>query len=203
MTARLMFACPPCPSGLHASFLKVLPRVELHGRVYFRHVRCPDRRREAVAEMVALSWRWFLRLAERGKDASEFPTALAGFAARAVRSGRRLCGQDPARDALSARAQQLYHFTAQPLPAFDAGSEALGALRDNTRTPPPEQAAFRCDFPAWLRTRKRRDRKIIDQLMRGERTQVVARKHGLSPARVSQLRREFHDDWRRFCGGDE
>jgi hypothetical protein len=38
--------------------------------------------------------------------------------------------------------------------------------------------------------------------MRGERTLDVAGRHGLSPARVSQLRREFHDDWARFCGAD-
>ena len=35
--------------------------------------------------------------------------------------------------------------------------------------------------------------------MLGERTSEVASKHGLSPGRVSQLRREFHDDWEFFC----
>jgi hypothetical protein len=36
--------------------------------------------------------------------------------------------------------------------------------------------------------------------MVGERTLDVADKHGISPARISQLRREFKDDWTRFCG---
>ena len=34
----------------------------------------------------------------------------------------------------------------------------------------------------------------------GERTSEVARKHGLTAGRVSQLRRDFLEDWYRFCG---
>ena len=36
--------------------------------------------------------------------------------------------------------------------------------------------------------------------MAGERTTAAAHRHGLSMARVSQLRREFHRDWQKFCG---
>ena len=39
--------------------------------------------------------------------------------------------------------------------------------------------------------------------MLGERTLDVARRHGLSPGRVSQLRREFLEGWRAFCGEAE
>ena len=70
---------------LQASFLAiVLPRVLSHGRVYFRHVTCPDRRQEAIQEMIGLAWKWHLSLAEKGKDATRFPTALATYAARAA-----------------------------------------------------------------------------------------------------------------------
>jgi len=34
--------------------------------------------------------------------------------------------------------------------------------------------------------------------MLGDRTLEVARKHAVSPARISQLRREFYRDWMRF-----
>jgi hypothetical protein len=74
-------------------------------------------------------------------------------------------------------------------------------LRDNTMTPPPDAAAFRIDFPDWLKTRTDRDRRIIDDMMHDERTLDLANKHGISPGRVSQLRREFMEDWERFCGG--
>ena len=33
-----------------------------------------------------------------------------------------------------------------------------------------------------------------------ERTKELSRKYGVSQGRVSQLRRDYQDDWRRFCG---
>jgi hypothetical protein len=74
------------------------------------------------------------------------------------------------------------------------------ALHDNTRTPPPDQAAFRIDWPAFLETRSDRDRALIGRMALGERTLDLAGDFGMSPARVSQLRREFLTDWRQFVG---
>jgi len=82
-----------------------------------------------------------------------------------------------------------------------AGERTLDvALHDNTRSPVPDQVAFRLDFPAWVNTLSDRDRRVVGDLMAGERTLDVAAKYGLSPARVSQLRREFMEGWARFCG---
>ena len=64
----------------------------------------------------------------------------------------------------------------------------------------PDQVQFRLDFPAWLRTRTQRDRRIINDMVMGQRTLDLSKKYGISPGRVSQVRREFHDDWQRFCG---
>lgn len=186
---------------LHARFLALVPRIEQHGRVYFRSLTCQARKADAIAEMLALAWKWFLRLARKGKDATQFVSALASFAARAVRSGRRLCGQEKAKDVLSPLAQQRHGFTVSSLPDSSSPAHLLEeALRDNTVSPVPDQVSFRVDFPAWRRTRGERDRRLIDDLMVGERTEPMARKHGLSPARVSQLRRQFHDDWLQFTG---
>jgi hypothetical protein len=178
----------------------VLPKVLSHGRVYFRHLRSAELKEEYVAEMVALAWKWHLRLAERGKDSTHFPTALATFAARAVRCGRRLAGMDRAKDVLSRVAQQRKGFAVGKLPDCSTldGSPLAEALHDNTRTPPDEQCAFRIDFPAWRATHAERDRRLLDDLMLGERTLDVAGKYGLSPGRVSQLRREFLRDWRLY-----
>src|SRR5262249_41408743 len=96
---------------LHARFLALLPKIELHGQIFFRYLKCLHSRQEAIAEMVALAWKWVVRLAERGKDACQFVSALATFAARAVYSGRRVCGMDPGKDVLSLRAQKRHHFT--------------------------------------------------------------------------------------------
>jgi hypothetical protein len=195
---------PLSADALHAVFLALLPRIARHGRVYFRHVKCPHRMEDALAEMTALAWRWYVRLAQRGKDAARFPSALAAFAARAVKSGRRLCGQEKAKDALSPRARARRGFRVERLPDYGtpSGNPLDDALTDNTVTPVDEQVAFRLDFPAWLATLGGRDRRVALDLMAGERTRDVARKYGRSPGRVAQLRRRFHDDWRRFHAED-
>jgi hypothetical protein len=173
-----------------------------HGRFFFRRIRRADRREEVLQEMIALSWKWFARLAERGKDATRFPRALASYAARAVKSGRKVCGQEPDRDALSPLAQMRRCFVVGTLPEFStlSGNPLAEALQDNTHTPPDEQACFRLDFPAWLGRLGARNRSIAEDMALGHRTEELSRAYGISPGRVSQLRREFHDDWERFCG---
>src|SRR5262245_60092421 len=106
----------PCNDHLHAAFLVVLPRIEAHGHVYFRHLKCSHRKEEALAEMRALAWKWFLRLLQRGKNPSEFVSALAVYAAKAVNSGRRVCGVEKAKDVLSPVAQRRHGFAVESLP---------------------------------------------------------------------------------------
>ena len=187
------------PSGLHASFLAILPQLQRHGRIYFRGVRS-DRRADLVAETVALAWRWFVRLAERGTDPTRFAVMLACYAARAVKSGRRVTGQESDRDALSPLAQMRRCFVVRTLPEFStlSGNPLAEALQDNTQSPVADQAAFRLDFPAWLATLGSRNKSIAQDMALGHRTRELADTYGLSPGRVSQLRREFQDAWERF-----
>src|SRR5690348_10913630 len=190
---------------LHASFLAiVLPRVLSHGRVCFGGIKCPHRRADAIQEMIGLAWRWHLRLAEKGKDATAFPTALASYAARAVRSGSRMAGQERANDVLSPIAQRRHRFYVGRLPDFETLTEhpLCEALLDNTKSPPDEIVCFKLDFLAWLASLTERDRSIVEDLMIGERTLDVANKYKMSAARISQKRREFCRDWRIFSGDD-
>jgi hypothetical protein len=198
---------------LQQQFLVIIPRIETHARVWSRHLVCPGRRDDFVSEAVALAWRSFLRLAHRGRDATEFVSALASLVVRAVRSGRRLCGQERSRDVMSAAAQRRHGFRIEellpPSVAYERlKSEPLGQrlhdtfeepLRDNTQTPVVEQVVFRIDFRDWLGTLTARNRQVVDDLMAGERTGEVAQTFGLSPGRVSQLRRQFEGDWAVFC----
>jgi hypothetical protein len=155
-----------------------------------------------VAEVVAVAWRWFLRATQKGKDVRQFASALASYAARHVRSGRKLAGQDRARDVLSAVAQRRQGFAVGKLAEVSTlTSNPLNeALVDNTQTPPDEQAAFRIDFPDWLAALGGRNRHLAQDLALGHRTRDLAEKYGTSPGRISQLRREFHQDWQRFTG---
>src|SRR5262249_20555030 len=163
-------------------------------------------------EMLALAWRWFLRLIEQGKDPLEFPAAIADFAARAVKAGRRLCGKHKGKDILNPLAQQRHDFVVEPLLSTRRSHESrysvpLGQraqdvleerLKDNSITPPPDAAAFKIDFTCWLQTRTDRDRGIIGDMILDERTLDLAKKFGLSVGRISQLRREYMQDWRHF-----
>jgi hypothetical protein len=195
----------PDPAGhapadpLHAGFLSIMPRIEQHACITFRSVRCPDRRQDCVQEAVALAWLWFRRLAGRGKDATRFPAALAGYAARAVRAGRKLAGTDRAGDVLSPGAQARHGFELHTLSSL-SGNPLEEALQDNIRSPVPDQAAFRVDFPAWLSRLGDRDCRLAQDMALGHSTQELARVYRVSPARVSQLRRELHSDWRGFHG---
>jgi hypothetical protein len=199
---------------LQAAFLAILPRIERHGQIYFRHLR-PHKKADAIQEMRALAWKWFLRLHQLGKDPTEFVTTFCTLLARAVNSGRRLAGMAKAKDAMNPATQRRHSFRVEPLPnstrtsherlyASPVGQALLDAfeerLRDNTVTPVPEQVQFRLDFPAWLRTLTARERRLIRAMSRNERTLDLSKEFELSPARISQLRREFWLDWHRFLG---
>jgi len=186
----------------HTRFLLLLPRIKTCAQFLFRDVKCPDKRADRIAEVIALAWHWFVTLEKRGKDPASFITALATLACRAVRSGRRLAAMEPAKDVYSSRTQLRQGFTVMTLPDPSPlqGNALDDVLRDNTQTPPPDAAAFRIDFPRWLGTLSARTGRLVNELMCGEKTSVAARAFGVSPGRVSQLRQELHDDWLRFHG---
>jgi hypothetical protein len=191
----------PKGATLQQRFLVILPHIEARARWCFRDLTCGQRRADAVAETVALTWKWFLSLARRGKDATRFASMLTTLAGRAVRSGRRLAGNERSRDALSPIAQARHGFGVGRLPDVStlSGNVWDEALADNSQSAVPDQVSFRIDFPRWRRRQCPRYRRIIDDLVVGERTRTVARRHGLTSGRISQLRRSLHGDWERFC----
>lgn len=187
-----------------SDFVAAMPRLVRHGKVYFRHVRCKHKKADCISEMLGLSWKWWTRLVQRGKNPNGFVSTLASFAARAVRSGRRVCGQERAKDTLSTTAQQRHGFTVSKLPDYATlnYNPLQEALADKTISPVPDQVIFRCDFPEWLRTHTRRDRAVVLEMAKGEKTNALARRFKISPARISQLRRLFHDSWEQFTSDE-
>ena len=196
-------------------FLQLLPKIETHGKIFFRHIKCRQSREEAIAEMVALAWQWFKRLYQRGKDPGEFVYNFTRCLVRAVSAGRRVTGMLKTKDVMSPRCQQMRGFKVESLPMSSRTShENLYAevhgqrdhdafeerLQDNRMTPVPEQAAFRIDFPVWLKSWSERDKRIIADMMKNERTFDLSKKYGCSPGRISQKREQYHRDWDRFNG---
>ena len=189
-------------SQLHVNFVSIVPIIERIARHKLRYITDHDTRADVVAEVVAVCWRWFQRLAENGKDARRFSTRLAYLAVRFVTCGRRVWGSESLRDPMSMRARLRHGFRLQQLQEhgnYD-DPEWQEALIDNMQTPVPDQAAFRQDFPRWLRRLGSRNRRIAERMLLRERTTDLARKFGVSEGRVSQLRRELEADWRQFHG---
>ena len=119
------------PASLQSRFMVILPRIQLHDQINFRRVKCQCQKEELVAETVALAWKWFVALTKKGKDAGQFVGALATYAARATKCGRRLCGKEKAKDVLSPRAQQGHGFTVSSLPLANAHLAAPSLYTSN------------------------------------------------------------------------
>jgi hypothetical protein len=188
-------------TGPHDGFLPLLPIVERHARVVFRH-RPPAEREECVCEAVAAAFLAYLSLTARGQDPFQFPSVLATRAAQHVQADRHVGGRCNRRDVLSPAAQWSQGFRLESLDqlAHGNGEAWREAVTASAQTPPDEAAAFRVDFAAWLGRRSDRDRCLIADLAAGERPTEVARRYGLSRSRVSQLRRKYEQDWLRFQG---
>ena len=82
--------------------------------------------------------------------------------------------------------------------SFDAQSvdntDGCGWLHEavaDRQTPVPEQVALRVDGGRWLASLKTRDKWMIEELAAGEMAVKVAKRFGISPARLSQLRKEW------------
>jgi hypothetical protein len=182
-----------------AAFSKLLPIVRAAAWRRFRQVPCPDRRADLLAEAVALAFSWFVRLHRRGKDPAAFIGTLAELAARAVSCGRRLAGQEPARDVLSFAAGRAGGFHIVRLGGGGALSPELEkALAGNARTPVPDQVSFRLDVPRWVRGLPPAKRRAVGLLAVGHGTAEVAGRLGVTPARVSQLRGELKASYLAF-----
>ena len=184
------------------AFLSIMPAVLRHAEFAFRLTRDRNTFDDRVQETLCLCWMWTLRLWEQGKDARAFPTSLARFATRHVKGGRTFVGGKVGRnDALSPLAHAIHGFIAQSLPEHQNTSSAapwMERLVDQPGSRVAELAAFRIDFPAWLQRLSGRDRGMAEEMAQGETTRELASQFGMSPGRVSQLRRQFQDDWRGF-----
>ncbi len=184
----------------HAHFLTLLPAIEQHARIVFWRLD-PDSKEEAVAEAIAAATVSYVGLLTRGLGHQAYPSTMARFAVNHVRSGRHVGGHENAVDVLSKSARRRKGFSVRSLTRYDRhAGEWREAVVEDSQTPVLEQVWFRIDFPEWLSRLSTRDRRIAESLALGERTSTVARRHGLTNGRVSQLRRELHANWLAFHG---
>jgi hypothetical protein len=178
----------------------MLPAIETHAKVAFRNLD-PEAREEAVQEVIANATVAYARLVELGKADVAYPTALARFAVAQVKDGRRVGNRLNIRDVTSPYAQMRKGITVERLDHYDKRTgEWQEILVEDRHATPADVAATRIDFAAWLKSLPRRHRQIAKTLATRETTGRVARMFRVSNARISQMRRQFHDSWREFQG---
>jgi len=164
----------------------------------------PEAKAEAIQEAVASCCVAYSRLAQQGRERHAFATVLARYAVAQVRVGRQVGGRLNIRDISSKYAQLRKRFSVRRLDRFDPVEACWReAVVEDYRTPVADQASFRIDFPVWLKTLPPRERRIAKALAKGERTTDLARRFGVSLARISQLRRKFEKSWLAFHGEEE
>jgi hypothetical protein len=184
-------------------FLTMLPLIQDQARHAFRNAR-PERREELTAEVVANCWVAFVRLIDRGLDDVIYPTPLAQYAIKQVRDGRRVGNKLNVNDVSSKHCQQRKGVKLDSLDVFDAADgEWKEAVVEDKTAGPADVAATRIDFAAWLKSLPRMKREIAKTLATGETTKKAARKHRVSPGRISQVRRELMEAWESFIGEDQ
>jgi hypothetical protein len=194
--------CKKSPPAWHARFEAMLPVIETHAKFAFRHLM-PEARAEAVQEAVCNACQAYARLVELGKTNVAYPTALAMFAVRQTKGGRKVGGKLKNRDVLSEYCQRRKNLLIERLDKFDNEEDAWQEiLVEDRHVGPAAVAATRIDFTEWLRCLPRRLRKLASFLAGGETTTAAAERFHLSQGRVSQIRRELLQAWLRYQGED-
>ena len=186
-----------------AVYAKMLPSIKRHARIAFRYLD-PEARQEAVQNVLCNTWEALVRLARRGKLDQAFPTVLANFAEKQTRDHRITGGHLNIKDILSKLCQEEKGVKVERIDRFNEkdGCWEEAVVQDTRNAPVPEIVAFRVDFADWLKSLKRRDRRIAEFLSLGHRTSTAARKFGVSAGRISQLRRELAENWKKFVGDE-
>jgi len=186
----------------HKAFMAFLPQILTHAKCAFSFLK-PEARSEAVQEVVANACQAYARLVELGKTDIAYPIALARYGVRQTRDHRKVGGHLNIKDILSKYCQNRKGIIVERLDTFGSQEKAWEEVFvEDCHTGPADTARVRLDFSEWLASLKRRDRRIAELLAEGDRTADVARKFKISAGRISQLRRDLAESWRRFVGDE-
>jgi hypothetical protein len=200
MIARAKFPKPKVTPKQWQKFLVMLPLIARAARIAFKD-KDPEAREELTADVVARAYLMFARLVETSREDLAYPTPLATFGIRQTKDGRKVGMKLNVRDISSKHCQQRKGIFLERLDRFDRQEgQWLEVLIEDPRSGPAETAAARIDIADWFGLLPPRDRKIAGALAVGGTTSEVAHEFRLSPARISQKRQEYRENWNRFQG---
>jgi len=188
------------PPEWHAAFLAMMPTIETHAKIAFRHLGA-EAREEAVQEVVCNACCAYVRLVERGKPDLAYPMVLARYGVAQTKDGRKVGGHLNCRDVSSAYCQQRKRLSVARLDKYDKEEDTWQEIvLEDKHAGPAETAAMRLDFAAWLKSLPSGLRRIAKFLAMGETTTAAAWRFHVSASRISQIRKELRVAWHRFHG---
>ena len=136
----------------------------------------------------------YIRLHEQGRAEVATPSSLAWYSSRHVKRGRPAAGRMNGKEPLvEVRTNQQRHPSRAAMP-----SKWIDAMVEDKRAPVADQVAAKMDVGAWFATLTKRMKEIAKDLAFGCSTSEVAKKHGVTAGRISQLRRSLEESWAAF-----
>ena len=190
-------------------FVEMLPELERRAGLTFRELDA-EAKEEAVAEVVAHSWKNYLHCALDGKAVPA--SSLAHYGMLGVKSGRDFAGQSSL-DVLSPRTKLLGRVSVESIDAVP-GNSALGGdgigwwdrsdtLEDKRLWQrPPERVRVKHDYGAFLRNGlvNLQEKLAFNLLAEGHSTSEIAEHLQVSAPRVCQLKRALAEKLLDFFG---
>jgi len=189
------------PDAKNAGFLRILPAIESHASLTFRHLRAAYRE-EAIAEATAAAFENYDSARRRGKLHRLTPSTVAKYAVLGVKSGRRVGGPDDnTTDVLARRAQTVRGFKCHSI--YDAMKDPTAPvwkllLSDHGRDPVADLACFRIDWSEFLKQQHDRTRQCIALLAAGHKRCEVADHLGVTPPAITRRMDRAEREWERF-----
>jgi hypothetical protein len=181
-----------CRTTWQQGFVEILPEIEWRLRHAFRQLD-PESREDSIEEAIVHTLLSYSQLHKRGRAESASASSLAWYAVLQVKCGRLAAGRMNSKEPLSQYAQlgngiQVEHMH----------SQWIDSLVEDKRAAVADQVAAKLDVSAWFATLTQRMKQIAKDLAFGYSTSEVARKHGVSAGRISQLRRTLEESWLAF-----
>ena len=175
-----------------SSFVAMLPKIEQKLRLAFCRLQ-PEAREDAIEEAVVHSLLAYVRLHEQGRAEVATPSSLAWYSSHQVKCGRPAAGRMNGKDPMSRYAQIGNGIQTDRQP-----NNWIDAIVEDKRAAVANQVAAKMDFGAWFATLPQRMKEIAKDLAFGCSTSEVGKKYGLTPGRISQLRRMLEESWAAF-----
>ena len=192
--------CKKNPPGWHAAFEKMIPVIEEHARISFRHLD-DDALEEAIQAVVCNCCQAYARLVKRGKTDVAHASVLATFAVAQARDGRKVGNRLNIHDVSSDYCQKRKNIIVERLDRPDLNERSWSeVLVEDRHAGPADTAIMRIDFAAWMKTLSRRLQKIAMFLANGETTTAASKRFRIAQCRISQIRRQLFESWHTFQG---